>query len=305
VRARLDTVDSARWSLTEARRAAAAVRAAPLGRQAVATVRPRVAGLARSRAPLPLLLYVAARDGLVVTQDGGGFAVLRRPEVHRAVRSGGYGLRLLRWLDANWEFVVLGGPATLGLLVAVAAAPFPAARVLGLVAALAVVVWVTGWLAGSLVAVHLGWVSRLGAPSTAGRRRGVGSLPGYHWSVPLVHQPDPERVDDLVKLLTDRVVGLARADARAAAPGTALVDRPRVTETLVVITTGICTAAARGAVAESLPAIPGRPGTGDVIVLTSPGRLGRVPRRPVTGGGYRPRGRRSAGRSLSACRHRP
>ena len=262
------------------------MRAAPLGRQAAATLRPRATGLARSRAPLPLLLYVAARDGLVVSQDGGGFAVLRRPGVHRPVRSGGYGLRLLRWLDANWEFVVLGGPAAVGLLVAMAAAPFPATRAVGLVAALSVVVWVSGWLTGSLLVVQFGWVARLGAPATAERGRAAEFLPGYHWSVPLLHQPDPERVDELVKLLTERLTGLLHADAQAATAGTARIDRPQVTETLVVLTTGISTAAARGAMAESLLAVPDYRGAGDVIVLASPGRLERVPRRPVTGGGF-------------------
>jgi nucleoside phosphorylase len=286
VPAMLDTVDSERWSLTEARRAAAAIRAAALGRQAAATLRPRVVGVVRSRAPLPLLLYVAARDGLVVTQDGGGFAVLRRPAVHGPDRSGGYGLRLLRCLDRNWEFVVLTVPAASGLLVAGFAALIPAARIVGLVAALAVLVWVAACLTGSLIVVQLGWVARLGAPSTSGRGRAAEWLPGYHWSVPLVHQPDPERVDELLRLLTDRLVALVQADVRAAVAGTARVDRPQVTETLVVITTGVSTAAARGAIAESLLAIPDYPGAGDVIVLASPGRLERVPRRPVTGGGF-------------------
>jgi hypothetical protein len=80
------------WSFAQARQAAADVRAAPLGSRAVATMRPRgVVGLVRSRAPLSVLLFVAARDGLVTEQDNGGYAVLQRPSASPPVRSGGTG----------------------------------------------------------------------------------------------------------------------------------------------------------------------------------------------------------------------
>ena len=85
------------WSFAQARQAAARIRAAPLGLEAIATIRPpSVYGLARDRAPLPLLLWIAARDGLVVEQDNGGFAVLQRPAQNRPGNPGGYRLRLLR-----------------------------------------------------------------------------------------------------------------------------------------------------------------------------------------------------------------
>jgi nucleoside phosphorylase len=66
----------------------------------------------------------------------------------------------------------------------------------------------------------------------------------------------------------------------------ARIDNPQVTETLVVLTAGISTEPARTAMAESLRAIRDYPPEGDVIVLASPTRLERAPRRPVTGGGF-------------------
>jgi hypothetical protein len=134
-------------------------------------MRPRsVVGLVRARAPLSLLLFVAARDGLVVAQDNGGYAVLQRPATSPPIRSGGYGLRLLRWLDRRWDFVLFGGPPLLLMLVAVLAAPFAATRVLGLVALAAGLLWVFVFLA-AMLAWQLRWVASMGAPS--GRRAAV------------------------------------------------------------------------------------------------------------------------------------
>jgi hypothetical protein len=120
------------WSFVRAREAAAQVRDAPLGPEAAATLRPpSVYGLARDRAPLALLLWIAARDGLVVEQDDGGYAVLQRPAQDRPRRRGPYGLRLLRWLDAQWSYLVFGGPPLLGMMTAAIAAL--AAPMLGIV----------------------------------------------------------------------------------------------------------------------------------------------------------------------------
>ena len=146
------------WSFARARQAAADVRAAPLGSQAVATMRPRGGvGLVRSRAPLSVLLFVAARDGLVTEQDNGGYAVLQRPAASPPIRSGGYQLRLLRWLDRRWDFVLFGGPPLLGLVAGAVAAPFAATRVLGLVAAAAAALWVCAFLAARWPGSCSGW----------------------------------------------------------------------------------------------------------------------------------------------------
>jgi nucleoside phosphorylase len=280
---------SSTWSFAQARQAAAQVRAAPLARQALATIRPRgVVGLVRSHAPLALLLFVAARDGLVTEQDGGGFAVLRRPAISPPVRSGGRWLRLLRWLDRQWDFALFAIPPSLGVLGAAITAitdPRGGGRIVALFAAVAVMAWICVFLTGT-VAYQLRWVARLGAPSAPGRDRAAESLPGYHWSVPLVHQPDPDRADELIRLLTGHLTELMRADLQESMGDKARIGLPDVTETLVVLTGGITTEAARTAMAASLRAIRDYPAEGGMIVLASAGRLERVPRRPVARGGF-------------------
>ena len=272
------------WSFAQARQAAADVRAAPLGSRAVATMRPRgVVGLVRSRAPLSVLLFVAARDGLVTEQDNGGYAVLQRPSASPPVRSGGYRLRLLRWLDRRWDLVLFGGPPLLGLVTAALAAPFTATRLLGGGAAATAALWVCAFLTGML-AWQLRWVARLGA--RGGQRQAAESLAASHWSVRLVHQPDPDRIDDLMRLLSERLAELVRADLQASAGEVARIGRIEVPETLVVLTDGISTQAARVLIADSLRAVPHYPAGGDVTVLASPGRLDRTPARPVVGGGF-------------------
>ena len=273
------------WSFARARRAAADVRAAPLGSEAVATLRPRsVHSLVRTRAPLALLLYIAARDGLVIEQDNGGFAVLQRPAGDPPIRSGGYGLRLLRWLDRHWGFVWFSGPPALGMLIALLAALAAATRVFGLLVLTASVLWLCVFMI-SMVAGQLWWVARLGAPSARGRGRGAESLPFTHWSVRLVHQPDTGRIDELMGRLTERLASLVRADLQASAGDRARLDHAEVTATLIVLTRGISTAGARTAIAESLRAIRHQPTEPDVIVLAAPARLDRAPREPVRAAG--------------------
>jgi nucleoside phosphorylase len=274
------------WQYARARQAAAQIRAAPLARQVIATARPRgVAGLARSRAPLAVLLYVAARDGLVAEQDGGGFAVLRRPASSSPVRSGGRWLRLLRWLDRQWDMVVFALPPALAVLGAAFAALFAATPALALPAVLAAMAWVCAFLTGT-VAQQLRWVARMGAPPARGRSRPAELLPGYHWSVPLVHQPDPGRIDELIRIMTGQLAALIHAEVQVTAGDKARVGRLDVTEPLVVLVNGISTLAARTAMTGSLRAVRGYPAEEGVIALASPGRLERVPRRPVTGGGF-------------------
>jgi nucleoside phosphorylase len=273
------------WSFPAALRAAAQVRAAELGPQAVATIRPRaVVGLIRSRAPLPLLLYVAARDGLVVAQDGGGFAVLQPPLIDGPNRSGGYRLRFLRWLDRRWDFMVFAAPPVLGILVSAAMIPFPAAHPAGVVILLLGMLWVAVLMTSMLVR-QLGWMSRLGAPSTRTHGRAAESLPGYHWSAPLVHQLDPRRVDELMQLMTDRLRHLIVETAQRRVTGKARI-KGQVTETLVVLTTGVCTERTRAAMARSLRAIRDYSDVGDVIVLAAPFRLESMPRRRSGGGSF-------------------
>jgi hypothetical protein len=58
------------------REAARSVRASPYWREARDVVRPRGTGIHRSRLPLTLLLYTAARDGRLVWRTADEFALL-------------------------------------------------------------------------------------------------------------------------------------------------------------------------------------------------------------------------------------
>lgn len=273
------------WSPARARQAAALVRVAPLGLDVIATLRPRsIFGLSRDRAPLPLLLFVAARDGLVVEQDNGGFAVLQRP-AGRPAQPGGYGLRLLRWLDHQWSLVVFGGPPASGITLAAVTAPFVVTRVFSIVTLFLSVLWLCVFMT-SMLAWQVRWLFRMGAPATPGRGRAAESLTYLHWSVRLVHQPDSALIDELMRLLTERMTCLIRAGLQAQAGDRARIGRPDVTETLVVLTRGISTEQARTAVAQSLRVLPHGPAEQDVIVLASPARLDRAPKRPVAGGSF-------------------
>jgi nucleoside phosphorylase len=263
------------WSFAQSRQAAAQVRSAQLGSRAIATIRPRsVLGVVRSRAPLAMLLFVAAQDGLVAEHDR-GFAVLRRPAASTPVRSGGHWLRLLRWLDRRWDLAVFAAPPSACLLVAASTTQFAVTRAVAMLAALAALVWVAVFLSTMLV-FQLRWVWWMGGPSAPARERAAEYLPGQHWSVPLVHQPDPAGVDHLLQILTERLVRLIRADLQASAGDKVRLGRLDVTETLVVLASGISTDRARIAMTESQRVIRDYPTTGDVIVLASPGRLERV-----------------------------
>lgn len=271
------------WSFAAARRAAAEVHAAKLGRQAVGTVRPRgVLGVIRSRAPLSLLLYVAARDGLVVEQDGGGFAVLQPPLVDGPTRSGGYGRRMLRALDRHWDLIVFIAPPVFSFGVTTVTVPFPATRLAGVLAILLGIAWIAVVMTAMLI-YQFSWVARMGAPSTRRYSRAAESLPGYHWSAPLVHQPNPDRVDELMRLMSDRIRHLLHVKAQRSVRGKGEVSL-RVTEPLVVLTSGITTESAHTVMADSLRTVPEFSNDGGVIVLAAPSRPERVPERPISGG---------------------
>src|SRR5689334_7965708 len=85
---------------------AAQVRDAKRGRAVTALIRPRTLnGLLRSRLPLPLLLWHAAREKRLVEADG-AFVVLDLPGDARAdLTRTGPGPRWVERLDRYWEVV--------------------------------------------------------------------------------------------------------------------------------------------------------------------------------------------------------
>ena len=285
-------------------------------------MRPRsTLGLVRDRAPLPLALWIAARDGLVAELGTGGYAVLQRP-VGEPARGGGYALRTLRCLDRQWPLVVFSVPPLAGVLIA-AVAVLLRAPYFAVALALASALWVCAFLTSMLV-VQVRSIFQMGGPPAAGNGSDADSLAFTHWSVRLVHQPDPDGVDDLLQLISERLAALIWADLRASAGDQARVEPPAVTETLVLLTRGITTEPARAAVAASLRAVPGYPVDRNVVLLAPPApperirpaaRRRRVPcplqRRPgdrdrgVRGGRRQYRARRlRAGSSARAARRR-
>lgn len=272
------------WTVARARHAARQVRTAPLGAEAAAVVRPRsTLGLARDRAPLPLLLWIAARDGLVAQLDNGGYAVLQRP-ADKPARGGGYTLRALRYLDRQWPLLVFTVPPFTGLLTSAVAALLDA-RGFAIALAIASLLWVCVYLTGMLI-TQVRYVARMGVAPPAGGGSDSDSLAFTHWSVRLVHQPDSDRIDELLQLVSERLAALIWADLRASAGDQARVEPPAVTETLVILTRGITTEPARAAIAESLRAVPGYPADRDVVLLAPPAVPEQVPRRPLAGGGF-------------------
>jgi hypothetical protein len=100
-------------SFQVAREAATAVRRAERCRDVADVVRPRgIFGVLRSRAPVAIILYVAARDGRLVWRSPEAFAVLESP--HGSRLTGRPGMSLLRLLDKHWDVVLfLFPPAVL------------------------------------------------------------------------------------------------------------------------------------------------------------------------------------------------
>jgi len=76
------------------------------------TLRPRgVAGLIRSRAPVWIQLYLAARDGRLISDGSGGYALLAPPLGGAPPPADSSGLRVL---DAHWDlFMFAAGSLSL------------------------------------------------------------------------------------------------------------------------------------------------------------------------------------------------
>ncbi|WP_327728900.1 hypothetical protein OG250_22465 [Streptomyces sp. NBC_00487] len=239
---------SASVSFAQCRRAARAVRAAEYGRRATATVRGGrgISSLLRARGPLTVLLYVAAREGRLVWQGERGFMVLEPPLlISRRFHGAGVGLRLLRLVDRHWQTLLFAGPPTLALAVAASLLPFPGARLAVLLLALAAVAHVAVLMAAQVVTS--GWALwRSFGTAGAGPRAVAESLAGRHWTVPLCHQEDVHRTDELLRRTTGRLSTLVAVHAEAAAADLGFrVQRGDSAETLVVLRRGITTEAVR------------------------------------------------------------
>lgn len=137
--------------------------------------------LFRSRAPLPVLLYLAAQEGRLVTDEAGGCALFERPTSAPRPSSR---FSAARVLDEYWDPLMFGLPA-----VAAMATAIPTAYLAGRTAGLTVVVGVLLYVVGLMIAVVVRQVISL----TSGRRRlvesAIGRLRQHQWAVTLLHAP--------------------------------------------------------------------------------------------------------------------
>ncbi|TDC48816.1 hypothetical protein E1258_27690 [Micromonospora sp. KC207] len=241
----------------QCRAAADAVRAAEHAREAVAVVRPRGPfGLIRSRGPVPLLLYVAAREGRLVWRDPESFAMLQPPGDTALPVAGGLRLALLRRLVRHWDTVLFAGP--LGLLMVLAGlATLLLVRTghptFGAVALLCVLLalLLMSVLMSCLVGYMLGWIVReFGRPDPPEDQLAAELLPGRNWTMVFCHHDDGQPPERLLRRVQQQLTALLRDEAEAHAERTGVrLPMIEVTEALVCLRHGVTTDAMRAAVA--------------------------------------------------------
>lgn len=195
--------------------AARSVRAAEFGPGTVRFLRPRTLGLFRTRAPVPLQLYRAAREDRLIWFSPRSFAVLSRP---------GDGGGALRWIDHEWSLVVLVAEFVLFVVVAVVIAALR--PVIGPVAT-----WfaLTGLEILFLFGIAADQLFSLLAAAGRGLRalmRGrpgadrvaAETLPFEEWTMRLCHQEDVRGGAGLLAAVGDRLTALAGPAAALACP---------------------------------------------------------------------------------------
>ena len=241
--------------LNACREAARAVRVTPCWPQVRDVVRPPGVGIHRSRPPLGLLLYAAARDGRLVWRSADEFAVLEPPIARGSEwSSSDAGRTWLGRLDRWWDQLVFGVPPFLLLVLSLPTAFVPVAG--PLVALLLVGIA----LLYVLVQMAAGLVPRL-----LRRMRGTSedNARGLHWTLVLVHLNDPANADRLLRAALDRSQHLARANIRP--------DVAEGTHVLMCLERGITTVEARQAVAAAPSATASGPDEPGVLVVLDGG----------------------------------
>lgn len=165
-------------------------------KQAQRVIRPRGLGMYRAKPRLPVLLYLADREGRLVGRSRDAFAVIeppiaRKAEWNRAMRSRPRKVRVLGQLVRAWEYVPPYAPVVAAMLVAV-----PLALVSRDAAAAAVVLVLIGLvlaLADMLVGIfRLTWLLlRSGSTGVSDGEIFGGELRGHHWTITFCHAVDP------------------------------------------------------------------------------------------------------------------
>jgi nucleoside phosphorylase len=172
-------------------------------KRAQGVIRPRGLGLYRSRPPLPVLLYLADREGRLVGRSADGFAVIEPPiarftDWKRAMRQRPRKVRALGWLVRAWQYVLPFAPAVIAMLIAIALVL--AFREGALVAAVLVLAGVALAAIDLIVGViRLTW-SLLRSGNVSDREIFGDELRGVHWTITFCHTLD---LGDADRLCTD------------------------------------------------------------------------------------------------------
>jgi len=246
-----------------------------------------VLGLVRARGPLPILLWTAAREGRLVRQWDGGFALLEPPLADRGWRPPrGITPVWLRVADRQWDTLVFTGPPAVALAGAVALIPFRALWPLAIAFALYALLHVAVLLTGQTAQAGR-WLLRTFGGRPSAEDISVEELPSSHWWLPLCHQENPERMDDLLDLVQERLRQLvtARADQAVRDIG-ARAEILQTTEILVCLLDGSTSAATRAAMVEEATQHRNFVGGDRLAVLVPPSNEGETRRPSVDAGGF-------------------
>jgi nucleoside phosphorylase len=245
-------------SWAECRAAAESVEAAPLGREALAIVRPRgPMGILRRRGPLALQLYVAARDELLVWRGTDSLALLQPPGDKASPHAAPGGrLAVLRTLARNWDSAVFFLPAVLMLGAAALGALIVAAgggRTVGLFAvllALGAMLHVLALMISLVVTALVGAVRGLARRTPTPDEVAAELMPGRRWTLVLCHHDEPRRAAGLLDAVDRHLarILLAATDAQAVEDGVRVVGAVP-TEDVVVLRGAATSAQLRDAVA--------------------------------------------------------
>ncbi|WP_439663851.1 5'-methylthioadenosine/S-adenosylhomocysteine nucleosidase family protein [Lentzea sp. HUAS TT2] len=192
----------------------------------------------RSRAPVALILYVAALEGRLVWQGPQGFALLEppiaRPEPWR--NRGWSRVVPLAWLDRNWSTVLFGLPGFAAMAAAAALLPFSSLHLAALLFTLAGMVYVAG-----LMLVMLVWQLFFGRDHRPDELA-LDSVAAERWTMQLFHQEHPHRVDELLEQVRTRLHRLVTEKVRTdAADSGGQVGPVRLTTPLNLVHSGVTT----------------------------------------------------------------
>ncbi|MEU7947390.1 hypothetical protein AB0C50_22155 [Micromonospora taraxaci] len=186
------------------------------------------------------------------------FALLERPQFMQlpAEARGGLGLRLLRVIDRRWDLLVFAVPP---VLVLTAAATLALVSVVREARSSLVIVWLAlaamAYIAVFMLAQAVNesvWLRRtLGGKALD--ELAAESLPGFNWSMPLIHHGGPDDGRQLLRRASARMEELVERQAKKHAQDSGWeAAEGRVREVLVCLTRGATTEAMRRAVSARL-----------------------------------------------------